>query len=93
MSMSTHVIGFRPPDKRWKEMKEVYDTCIKAKVGIPEEVDDFFGNMKPDESGVKIEIEETGAVEEWNDDYNQGFQVDITKLPKDLKYVRFYNSW
>jgi len=91
MGMSTHVIGFRPPDERWKRMKAVYDTCTKAKVEIPKEVDDFFGGGEPDESGVEVEIERTEAVEEWNG--RQGFQVDITKLPKDLKYIRFYNSY
>jgi len=93
MSMSTHIIGFRPPDKKWKEMKKVYDACIEARLEIPKEVDEFFGGEEPDESGVMLEIEEDEAVEEWSDDMRQGFQVDVTKLPKDLKYIRFYNSW
>lgn len=30
MGMSTHVIGFIPPDAKWREMKDVYDFELKA---------------------------------------------------------------
>ncbi len=90
--MSTHVVGFIPPDEKWKEMKAAYDACAKAGVSIPEEVSAFFGHAEPDESGREVSLEEDCA-KPWQDDYRQGFEVDISKLPPHVKTVRFYNSW
>jgi hypothetical protein len=104
--MHTHVIGFRPPDAKWKKMKEVHDACIAANVEIPEEVDEFFNWNPPDLSGVMVELEDRhldpakgatpknfGAVKPWHADMREGFEVDVTKLPKDVTIIRFYNSY
>lgn len=91
MSMSTHVVAFRPADEKWKQMKTVYDACRKAGVPTPEEVDDFFNGETPDENGVEVNIEQ--AKQEWRDYSREGFEIDISKLPKDIKIIRFYNSW
>ena len=100
MSMSTHVIGFRPPDENWKQMKAIYDACTKAKVSLPEEVEDYFNGEPPDPQGVKVELEDypsktnkLGAVKDWRDDMRGGFEVDVTKLPKGVTLIRFYNSY
>lgn len=91
MSMSTHVVGFRPPDEKWRKMKAAYDACQLAGISIPDEVDEYFNGETPDEAGVEVEID--SILEEWGDDSRQGYQIDITKLPKDVKILRFYNSW
>lgn len=94
MGMSTHVIGFRPPDARWKKMKAVYDACIAAETTPPKEVMEFFGHEDPDDSGVEVEIEDTDAVSEYSDEYSaHGYEIDIRKLPKDVHILRFYNSY
>lgn len=91
MSISTHVVAFRPADERWQSMKAIYDVCCKADVTIPEEVLDFFDNEPPDEAGVEVDIDE--AVRGWSDDSREGFEVDLTKLPYGVKILRFYNSY
>lgn len=93
MSMSTHVVGFRPPDAKWKRMKSVYETCIKADVPIPEEVSTYFDDEEPDEAGVEINLEDTEACSEWSYSASEGYEIDVTKLPKDLKIIRVYNSY
>lgn len=93
MSMSTHIKGFRPPDEQWKKMKEVWDACDRAGVDPPEEVSDFFNDEAPDSTGVEIELENYEGVKPYNGEMEEGFQVDISKLPKDIKYIRFYNSY
>jgi hypothetical protein len=93
MSMSTSIRGFKPPDEKWKRMREVWRTCEKANVPIPKEVEIFFDYGEPDESGVVIDLEENDAVELWETESESGFQVDLTKLPKDVRFIRFYNSW
>ena len=41
MSMSTHTTAFKPADEKWKQMKEIYDACLKADVTIPNEVERY----------------------------------------------------
>lgn len=92
MGMSTYVVGFRPADKKWEEMLAIWNMCKKAKVAIPDEVVDFFDDCDPNgKPGLEIEIE--GALEEYTSDYQNGFTLDVTKLPKDVRYVRFINSY
>lgn len=97
MGMSTHVVGFTPPDEKYQKMKAVYDSCKAAGIEIPEDVQEFFDWNEPSEHGVTFDLDKIpGAVEEWDagkDDAASGLEVDISKLPKNVKVVRFYNSW
>jgi hypothetical protein len=74
-------------------MKAIYDACEEADVPIPEEVDDYFEQDRPDVAGVRVDIMKTEAVKEWHDSSASGYIVDITKLPKDVTIIRFENSW
>lgn len=95
MSMSTHAVGFKAPDGRWKAMKAVWDACKEARIDPPDDVDDYFNGEDPEEQGVVVEIEETDCCKEWSDGERcaSGFQIDLKKLPKDLTHIRVYNSW
>ena len=89
MSTTIFVYGFRPPDERFMSMKKVYETCKEAGVKIPKEVVDFFENdLPPDSLGVKVDIDEW--VTDSQDDYWDGLEIDLTKLPEDVKVLRFY---
>lgn len=91
MSMSTWAKGICPPDRDWMKMKAVWDACDQAGVDLPKEVEDFFDGRPPDEKGVVIDIKD--AIREWSADMQQGLEVDIHKLPKNVKIVRFVNCW
>ena len=92
MSMSTHVVGFKPADDKWKKMKTVWDACIAAHTELPASVDEFFDGQYPGDSpGMSVDIKK--AATEWSDDGCSGYDVDVTKLPKDVTVVRFFNSW
>lgn len=96
MGMSTHVVGFIPPDEGWKKMKAVWDTCALAGIDPPDEVSRFFQDMPPDDRGIEIErpeLERLGAAREWSDDMCQGYEVDLSKLPPEVKFLRFFNSY
>lgn len=93
MSVSTHVVGIKPPDAKWKKMKIVYDACIKAGVDVPEEVDKFFDGHKPDEKGVLIDLKEGNGVSHYNADMEDGYEIELAKLPKGIKIIRFVNSY
>lgn len=93
MSMSTHVIGIRPPDAEYKKKLAAYMACEAAGVPIPDALDEYFNNEPPGMDGVEIDIEDLDGVEEYNDDMRQGFTVDIKKLPEGVSIIRFYNSY
>lgn len=89
MGMDTNVIGIKPPDKKWKAMKEIYDKCLELKILIPKEVSDYFGDEDPDPSGVLVEI----PYEDYSAEDIEGIEIEVSKIPKDVKIIRFYNSW
>jgi hypothetical protein len=94
MGMSTHIEGVKPPDEKWKKMKAAYDACSAAGVEPPPEVEKFFGGEEPDPLGVVVRIEGTAAVLDYAPhDCAEGFEVHIDKLPKDVKVIRFWNSY
>lgn len=84
MSVSYHISGFRVADEKWQKMKAVWEACYNACVPIPKAVDEFFGGNKPDEAlGVQVNID--SAVQDCGDHYD----VDLEKLPSDVKVLRF----
>ncbi len=93
MGMSTNVVGFKPPDKKWRDMKAVYDACHAAGVEAPDEVDEFFDGNPPDDSGVEVDLEDNECCSEYNEDSQSGFEIDVSKLPKDVTIIRFFNGW
>lgn len=96
MSMSTHVMGFKPPDAKWHMMKAVYDACIAAGLSVPSEVSAFFGHDAPDPAGVTVSqdaLQKCGAVKRYQAEMEDGFDIDIKKLPPDVTVVRVVNSY
>ncbi len=93
MSVTTHIIGFYPPDDEWQKMKQVYDAIIAAGLDIPEVVDDFFDGMAPDDAGVEVDLGKTDCISNWRDIDRKGFVLDIAKLPKNITQIRFYQAW
>ncbi len=96
MSMSTHVVGFKPPDDKWRKMKGIWDSCEEAGINPPKDVNDYFGGEAPGPAGVEVDEDaliECGAVKEHDGDMEDGYEIDVTKLPKDVKIIRVYNSY
>ena len=92
-SPSMNVKGVRAPDQEYEEMKAVYDACVKAGVPVPERVNEFFCWEPPNPNRLMVDLDLSEAVEMWRDDYREGFEVEIAKLPKNITHVRFYLSW
>ena len=94
MSMSTYVYGLKPPDEKWKSMKAIYDSCLAAGVDAPKEVEEFFEYDCPDEKGVRAGISHVHkCCSDYANDGEQGYEIDVSLLPKDIKIIRFVNSW
>jgi hypothetical protein len=89
MSMSTHVVGIKPADEKYKKMEQVYNLCQEMKVPVPSEVYDFFDGESPNGLGVEVNI----SVIKGNIDCGYSYDIDVTTIPKDVKFIRFINSW
>lgn len=89
VSMETYVTGFAPPDHQWASMKAIWDACTAANVVAPDEVMDFFNGETPDPAGVKVEL----PLREWSDDSGGGYELDVAAIPKQVKTIRFQNTW
>lgn len=92
MGMSTHVVGFRPPDEKWNRMKAAWQSCQAAGVPPPKEVSQFFEDIDPgDRPGAEVDLGD--ACQEYSAEMIRGYEIDISKLPKDVRIIRVYNSW
>ncbi len=95
MGMSVHVVGIKPPDEKWRKMKAVWDACKTAGLQPPPEVERFFDGTPPDDSGVLVNLHPRKApcVSEYHNEYSEGFEVDLRKLPADITILRFFCSY
>lgn len=100
MGMSLNVVGFVPPDEKFQKMRAVYDACTAAGVGVPDDVNRFFGHAPPDPAGVEVCLRPEypdGKIctKEWNHPTAAatGFEVDLDKVPKHIRVIRFYAGW
>ena len=91
MGVSLYVEGYRKADEQWNKMKAIWNACHDAKISVPKEVDVFFDYHNPNKmTGKKIDI--SSAIVEYSGDCASGFEIDITRLPKDIRHIRAYLS-
>ncbi len=92
MGMSTHINGYRPADDEWNRKKTAYAALKEAKIPIPKELERFFDYQDPTLlSGMCVDIKD--AVKELDGNCSNIYEVDITKLPPGVRFIRFENSW
>jgi len=101
MGMSTHVIGIRSIEDNSKhdKLKKVKISCDEAGISYPDEVKDYFGDaldVVPEHFEESI-IENTLSVDlplvEYTNDGQDGYELEVNDIPKDVKTIRFYNSY
>lgn len=92
MSMSCNITGIKPPDEKWKKMKALFDACNDAEVSVPDEVWDFFDGEEPDPDGVVVSLEEESTCLGGKFS-GRGYTIHVDDIPKDVKIIKFENSW
>ena len=94
--------GIRKPDETWLKYKGIIDSLEAAGLSwedAPDEVLDFFDHEPPDPQGITVELgsEYQGSkhecCEQWAAEMENGFVIDISKLPKNITHIRFVNSF
>jgi len=103
MGISTYIKAIKPADDDWRKMKAIWDACEAAGINPPSEVSDYFCDGKPNDKGVEISLdfnryEENDkrnhpAVSRTTDVGCEFWDVELAKLPPDVKIIRFVNSW
>ena len=107
MGMSTCVVGIIPKDDdEFKRMTSILTNCIVQEIAPPKEVLDYFNidlgeddylcdcEEVLDEKGVIVEDSLIkAAVEAYSGEMESGYDIDIRKLPSNVKIIRVYNSW
>lgn len=89
MGSHTYVKGIVPPDAKWKQMKAAYDACKTAGVEPPREVEEFFNYQRPNDLGAEIDIPTMHSTDDCRDFYD----IDVSKLPPNIKIIRVVNSY
>lgn len=89
--MEMHVIGIIPNDDKFRTMEEIWNLCNENGIRLPTEVDDFFNLQAPCDDGVEICIDSATETYCSSNFDIEGFDIDISKLPPDVKIIRFYN--
>jgi len=70
-----------------------------VKASIPDDVDDFFNGEPPDDRGVVVMhvSKYDKGLPDWvtkvDKEMQDGFEIDISKLPRDVTVLRFTNSY
>ena len=93
MGMSTSVLLLKDRnDLEYKKNLKVLLACKDAGVELPKEIDDYFGGDGLDndpEYPLQIKFIPT----DYNAECEEGYEIDVSKLPPGTKTIRFVNSY
>ena len=92
MSPCLVVQGIVPPDEKYKKMEEIYNLCKVMRIEPPAEVQQFFRYQPPDPAGMALELG-ASVMTPFNAEMQEGFDVQLDKLPPEIKILRVYISY
>jgi len=105
MGHRTEIYAIKPPSEQdldaTRKMKAVWDACVEAGVPVSEKVTAFFAThpAEPVAAVTRLCVGAIGtftcAVREYGAYANgeEGFEVDLDKLPAGTKIIRFVCRW
>ena len=94
MGMSTRIKAYVPDtDREYQKHKEVYLVCLKAGVSLPKETEEYFKGCDRPEEKLEVELVKGEHYQIYRQDMNDGFEVELDKLPEGVTKIRFYNSY
>ena len=86
--------AIKPSDEKHKKMMEIYRLCRQSNIKIPNEVHGYFGDTYPSDLGVVIDHYDLPEEcrKEFSRNYEQGYRIDLSSLPDDVRYLEVYLS-
>lgn len=88
-----YVLGIKPPDERWQQMKTIWDSYMAAKLPVPDEIWNFFNGEEPDSMGVIVDLRDHDCATRFQAEMKSGLVIDLSKVPDGVQYLRFYQDW
>lgn len=88
MSATIGVEGLKPKTEEYEKKLQIYKLCEELLIEPPAEIIKFF-HGKMCEDGIVTEIP-SDALNEYRKGCKEIIDVDLTKLPDDIKTLRFY---
>ena len=96
MSMSTSLDGLIPlTDKKTIQMLQVRKACEEAGVKTPPEIFEYFKGKDVDdtEDALCVGLKNHACCKESGRRDEDGWLIDLSKLPEGVKFIRFANSY
>lgn len=96
-SVFASILGVVPKDDKYNQMLQVFDACKSAGISYPAEIEEFFDldehckGYEPPKDGIEIDLREVeDVVNKEYDDYDESvvYDIDISKLPKNVQKIR-----
>lgn len=99
--MSTKIKGFiSDTNVEYQKHKKVFLACKEAGVDLPKQTAEYFGSDSVDvveddllEGKLEMKLQLGVHFTNYSADMQDGFEVDLTKLPQGVTKLRFYNSY
>lgn len=76
-----------------KAMKSILEGCSKLGIEPPPEVRQFFQQTFADGMLVELLPPDHPAMKSFDDDMKSGWEVELSKLPPDVKVLRFFHDY
>jgi hypothetical protein len=95
MGMTTHIIGLKSKDsEEYAKHSCVLKACHTAGVKkLPQETADFFDSELVDITLLNEILEVSIPHNLYVGDMEEGYEVIVSDIPKDVHKIRFYNSY
>lgn len=96
MGMSTTIVGTRELDDDFKKLLKVKKACDDAGMNYPRELYDVLKYPEEKEEYLRREYESVNidcAIKQYSEDATDVFEIDLSKLPKGVKKIKFRNSY
>jgi hypothetical protein len=100
---SRFIVGVRDLEASFAKMAKIKEACDEAGIDYPEAVKDYFkeGTNRKFTAGENIAllreemetVDITVAISRPVGGSSDAWEIDLSKLPKDVKAVRFINSY
>ena len=98
MGVSYVIRGVRDLNRKFDDMYSILRVCVDGGVTIPKEVSEYFSQVEDEGYELEtlsrkdlqkymkeVEIEFEGSIE-----HDGSAEIDLSKIPSDVKFIRIY---
>jgi len=98
MGASCCIRGVRDLNGKFEDLYKILRACVDGGVTVPREVSEYFSQVEDEGYELEtlskkdiqkymqeVEITVTGEIE-----YHGGAEIDLAKVPSDVKFIRIY---